>query len=610
MLLELDPSTAAIPWELLDTSEPGATGGDGQPWAVRCQLLRKLRLEDFRERVQDASADDAVLVIGEPKVDLKLYSELPGALAEAKAVVRQLTGPGGIAGSRVVRLVDHDDATTITNALLQRRYRIVHIAGHGEPGAAGGVVMSGGTFLGPREIKTMRVVPELVFVNCCHLAARDSAEALRSFDRSRFAANVAESLIGIGVRCVIAAGWAVEDAHAEAFATTFYRELLAGAPFIRAVASARETTWKMGGNTWAAYQCYGDPNWVFDPSVADAQQARTNIADEYAGISSPLGLALALEELAVQSKWQGAPPERQLAKIRFLEARFAGPWRGMGAVAEAFGLACAEAGDLDASIGWYEEALQSNDASASLKAAEQLGNQRARRAWQRVGEAKGPAREKALADGRQGIEAALALLQPLAALQPTIERLSLCGSAWKRLAMIEARAGRPAEERAAIVQMSACYRQAEGLAANSGHPDLHYPALNRMAGELVVEAGAAGWAGIDPASITAVRDALQARVQASPDFWSVAGLSELAMLEAMGARTAEGTAARALAAALPTLSASFTELHKRVQARWMWASMADQAHFVLTPYQQAASPEERGAAQALLDQLRSYAAGG
>jgi tetratricopeptide (TPR) repeat protein len=612
MVLELDHGTAPIPWELLDTVEDKAASGDPRPWAVRCQLLRKLRLKDFRERVQDATSDDAVLVIGEPKVDLKKYGKLPGALAEAKAVVKQLTGPGGIAASRVVRLVDQDDATAIINALLQRRYRIVHIAGHGEPGGAGGVVMSGDTFLGPREIESMRTVPELVFVNCCHLAARDAGDTLRPFDRSEFAANVAESLIGIGVRCVVAAGWAVEDAPAETFATTFYRELLAGATFIRAVAKARETTWDggRGGNTWAAYQCYGDPNWVFDPNVRDAQQERTNVADEYAGISSPLGLALALEELAVQSKWQGAPADRQLAKIRFLESRFGGPWRGMGAIAEAFGLACAEAGDVDAAIGWYEEALQSNDASASLKVAEQLGNQRARRAWKLVSKASEPNREKAIADGRKGIESALALLEPLAALQPTIERLSLCGSAWKRLAMIEALAGQPAEERAAIVHMTDCYRRAEGLAANSGHPELHYPALNRMAGELVVEAANAGWVGIDPASIAAVRDCLQARVQSRPDFWDVAGLKELAMLEALGARTEQGTAARSLAAVLPGLSTAFAELHSRVKAGSMWASVADQAHFVLTRYQRAGSAEERAAAQALLDQLQSYAAGG
>jgi tetratricopeptide (TPR) repeat protein len=279
-------------------------------------------------------------------------------------------------------------------------------------------------------------------------------------------------------------------------------------------------------------------------------------------------------------------------------------------VAEAFGLACAEAGDVEAAIGWYEEALQGNDGSASMKAAEQLGNQRARRGWQIVSAARPAARSQAIADGRGRVGSALKLLQSLAAVQPTLERLSLCGSAWKRLAMIEALAGRPAEERAAIVSMTDCYRQAEVLAANSGHPELHYPALNRMAGEVVVEAADADWAGIDPDSISAVRACLQARVQASPDFWCVAGLSELAMLEALGVRTESGRAARALAAALPALAAAFADLHGRVAARGLWASVADQAHFVLMPYLQAASAEEHAAAQALMDQLRAYATGG
>src|SRR6185295_19115341 len=112
-----------------------------------------------------------------------------------------------------------------------RPWRIVHIAGHGElpseNGTAGGVVLSTGTFLGPDEIATMRVVPELVFVNCCHLAARSvdqllAADAPQGYDRVAFASGVAEALIKIGVRCVIAAGWAVDDVAAGTFATTFY----------------------------------------------------------------------------------------------------------------------------------------------------------------------------------------------------------------------------------------------------------------------------------------------------------------------------------------------------------------------------------------------------
>src|SRR5699024_10549719 len=115
------------------------------------------------------------------------------------------------------------DAKEVLNAIFDRdrTWRIIHIAGHGEPAQGtdpGGVVLSDG-FFSAREIKTMRVVPELVFVNCCFLAARSGDQLLRgNYDRAQFAAGVAEELINIGVRCVVAAGWAVDDAAAGAFA--------------------------------------------------------------------------------------------------------------------------------------------------------------------------------------------------------------------------------------------------------------------------------------------------------------------------------------------------------------------------------------------------------
>ena len=55
----------------------------------------------------------------------------------------------------------------------------MHVAGHGAPGADGGVVLSGqDTYLGASEVRAMRIVPELVFLNCCHLAGRDAATVL------------------------------------------------------------------------------------------------------------------------------------------------------------------------------------------------------------------------------------------------------------------------------------------------------------------------------------------------------------------------------------------------------------------------------------------------
>ena len=157
---------------------------------------------------------------------------------------------------------------------MKEPWGIIHIAGHGEPPVTigqrtepRGVVLSGGSFLGPREISATRVKPELVFVNCCHLATDDPNRLLKTiyYDRAQFASGVAHALIKGGVRCVIAAGWAVDDNTASVFAKAFYTALLGGVRFIDAVAAARESAYARGGNTWAAYQCYGDPDWRRQP---------------------------------------------------------------------------------------------------------------------------------------------------------------------------------------------------------------------------------------------------------------------------------------------------------------------------------------------------------
>ena len=609
MLIELDDKTAVIPWELLDTRGEDQSSSDERPWAIRTQLLRKLRQENYRQQVQDANIDDAVLVIGEPKVDPLLYAALPGARSEAEAVVEALQGPGGLGAQRVTALLDDNDATSVINALFERRYRIVHVAGHGEPVLVrdgklvrkGGVVLSDDTFLGSDEIKSMRTVPELVFVNCCHLAAREPGQALRSFNRAEFAWGVADSLIEIGVRCVIAAGWAVDDGPAKVFATTFYREILDRKPFITAVAVAREAAWleDKTSNTWAAYQCYGDPNWTYRRTARETAAEPIAPREEFEGIASSLGLALALEELAVKSKWMKKDPAEQLEKIRHLEARFSALWGGMGAVAEAFGVAYAAAGDADRAIDWYERALQSNDASASVKTYEQLGHLRARRGWNRAKATIGAkAGAPLLAEARLDITRALADLQALTRLQPTRERHSLCGSAWKRLALLEGMEGHAAARKKALEEAAAAYASAEALAVAGQHVDLFYPALNRMALQLVAHFGDRRWAGFDADASAAIRRSLAAKALVEPDFWSYSGLFEIDLYEAL--------AVGRLADVLSSLRDGYTELHGRVSSPELWGSVHDQALLVLTPYAEASKGNERAAAEALRGLLKSF----
>ncbi len=589
MVIELEAATAGIPWELLDTN-PDAQSADARPWAIRSKLIRKLQIKDFRAQVVDASPDDNVLVIGEPKCDPAVYPPLDGARREAIAVAARLTAPGsGIAAAKVRALVDHDDAQTIINALFERPYRVVHIAGHGEYGANGGVVLSGlNTYLGANEVNAMRTVPELVFLNCCHLAGRDAAAVLKPYDRAGFAANIAEALIKVGVRCVIAAGWAVEDDAAEEFATSFYASLLGGARFIEAVGVARTAAWNANrqGNTWAAYQCYGDPEWSWRRAGADAQRPAQALGDEFAGVASPVSLALALETIAIGSQYGGAKAERQLDKLRYLDAEFASLWGGMGAVAEAFGVAYAGANAIDKAIDWYARALDAADGSASFKAAEQLGNLRVRQA-EKAGDV-------------AGIRAGIAQLERLAAVQPTLERANLLGSAWKRLTMVEWQARHETEAKAALDAMVSHYGAAEAMARKAGDDTLFYPAKNGLSAELRRAFLDRRLPQIDAERFDVVGAALQKAATEKPDFWSVVGQTELLVLAAL----AKGQ----LAPVQVRLTLTLRELKARVPAVWMWDSVFNEAQFTLLPYLEFAAAAEKRAAQSLLDALKELAA--
>jgi hypothetical protein len=66
----------------------------------------------------------------------------------------------------------------------------------------------------------------------------------------------------MGVRCVVAAGWEVNDTAARTFIETFFEQMAEqGASFGEAIFEARRMCYEAhpGHNTWGAYQAYGDP---------------------------------------------------------------------------------------------------------------------------------------------------------------------------------------------------------------------------------------------------------------------------------------------------------------------------------------------------------------
>ncbi len=367
VVLILDSESARYPWEMLtDRKEiDSSRSGSVEPISVRNGMLRQFKTNDFRPDPKP-SYGNHILIIGDTNSE---YPELPGAKNEAEAVNKLMredfyeTNP-----------LYRNSGTSIVNNLFARDYRIIHIAAHGHYDPLdvdrSGVILGDGLFLTSKEFNNLRSIPDLVFLNCCHLGKTDGGElALMTKSPHRLAASVAEQLMKIGVKAVIAAGWAVNDEAAVTFATTFYRCMLDNCNFGDAVRIAREKTWEdhPGFNTWGAYQCYGNPDFRLRNSSGASGQADDDcysrqeyiqkvreIAARY-DPDQPQDAALLVERL--RKFILALPPKQRVGEIFF---EIAEAWKKFG--------------DKRRAIYYYRKAIARDDATASLKAIEQCAN--------------------------------------------------------------------------------------------------------------------------------------------------------------------------------------------------------------------------------------------
>ena len=287
--LVVDAETAHYPWEAL---APRGDDGELRPLALGAGMLRQFADSDTRNArfaVRHAAGRHA-LVVGNPPAGPA--QDLPGAAEEAASVagllsastnggeplfeVAALTWKDGELDSSGLPADTQDDSwTEIVNALYRFQYRVVHIAAHGafnqDKPAESGILIGPGRFLTAQTMKQLATVPELVFLNCCYSGQIEDVETGPLEGNTGvhvFASSVAQALMSIGVRAVVAAGWSVDDSAALAFATTFYEQMLGDADLGDAVRAARRKASETGSSmTWAAYQCYGDPAYRLAPQL-------------------------------------------------------------------------------------------------------------------------------------------------------------------------------------------------------------------------------------------------------------------------------------------------------------------------------------------------------
>ena len=266
ILWRLDKDSAAYPWELLQDS---AT--QSKPLCVSAGMIRQLATADYRTQIKRSYANNA-LIIGDPNLE-GFVQQLPGAAEEARKVNDIISNNE----FNVTLKINKDFAENI-EAIFEQEYKMIHLAGHGyfKEGKEdekcntfiapeGGMVIGKGIFLTTKEINQMSQVPEFVFVNCCFLGKVDGMAETMMQQHYKLAANLGVQLIEMGVKAVIAAGWAVDDNSALLFSETFYKEMFNGATFSDAVLKARSECFDKypTNNTWGAYQCYGDQFYKF-----------------------------------------------------------------------------------------------------------------------------------------------------------------------------------------------------------------------------------------------------------------------------------------------------------------------------------------------------------
>lgn len=534
----VDEHTANFPWELLCA--------DDAPLVTTTAMVRQFVTTSWRRHLR-STVDRTAYVVGNPSTHgfAKAFPSkankgeldprpLPGAETEAHAVAAVLRA----AGYDPVESIGADQrAVDVINRLFQKPYRILHIAAHGEfdieaaeGGRRSGVLLSDGLMLTAAEIQQMEFVPDLVFLNCCHLGQIDGRSVSRGVEYHRLASSLARELIDMGVRAVVVAGWAVDDQAAHRFAEAFYRALMHdGRTFGLAVHQARCETYRAfpSSNTWGAFQAYGDPGFRLDPSRPSGSGA-----NGAPGFVAPQELIDEIEQIREGQRRVASPgSKRTLAGLQRDIDRLLGrcpkgsTWTERGDVLFAVGMAYAELGPagFERACDHLLRAIEADEQAerTPIKAIEQLANLEVRN-----GVAKGDVAAIERGGERIRLLAATVSARPGdPASLPTAERCALIGGAWKRRALALAREGKPF--RAELTSARDWYGRGIGVAATRGFSP--YCALNRVLLDGLLD----GAGDVELARVAGA--AARERFRATRDYWDAIMPADAHLAEALAA---------------------------------------------------------------------------
>lgn len=465
LVLSVDKFAAAIPWELMrDPNDRDL------PLAARVKLVRQLvrspKTQTARSLLRRA------LIIGDTDTG-QSYPALPGARQEL-ATVNELFRARGYETTPIPEV----GALELLHQLLVEEYGILHIAAHGawevdddhldartdggqnqsgvsnDRPSRSGIVLSDGLLLTSRQIAKLPKVPELVFLNCCHLGNTSADAKRQDTPWPELASSLAIAFIDRGAKAVVAAGWAVDDQAAHAFASSFYRALLDGKNLGTAALAARKDNLMAhpNSNTWGAYQVYGDDQYVFtDQSGKLRPPTPPPLLTRLAALDAINGQLARIRNANRSGRSEPDEDTRKRLDPTTLFERLSPELRQDAEVRVALANAFKAAKDRPAAIEHLQAALELEPANVSLQAIEQLANMQVRHAEEVVRDtldefSKKKPKPTSKADKQPflaPIAAARALfksgterIRNVSDIAPNRERYCLLGSAHKRAAQI------------------------------------------------------------------------------------------------------------------------------------------------------------------------------
>jgi CHAT domain-containing protein/pimeloyl-ACP methyl ester carboxylesterase len=265
-----DAPTSSIPWEALALQDadglwfPAADQGLSHRYAADNLSVAKWLEERLRDDILQ------LLLVVNPTGDLA------GAADEGKAL-RKLFGT--LAGLRL-DVLQEAEATrpALLAAFSSGKYDVIHYAGHAFFDKANpersGILCANGIPLTGADLAGVASLPSLVFFNACESSrvrgAARAAKPKKKPERIERTASFAEAFLRGGVANFIGTYWEVGDEAAEAFAKSFYTDILKGKPLGEALQNGRKAIRKQDSPDWANYILYGNPDFVLKESLGEA----------------------------------------------------------------------------------------------------------------------------------------------------------------------------------------------------------------------------------------------------------------------------------------------------------------------------------------------------